>query len=441
MPNSQPVITRIAPSPTGFLHIGTARAALFNYLFAKKHGGQFILRIDDTDKERSTQEFSDNIVASLDWLNLTYDNIYRQSERSILYREKLEELISQDKAYISKEAVLKEGDRDEVIRFRNPGTIVTFDDLVHGPITFDTTELGDFVIAKDLDNPLYHFASVVDDIDLNISHVIRGEDHISNTPRQILMLEALGGIRPTYAHIPLILAPDRSKLSKRHGAVAVTSYRTEGYLPEAFINFMALLGWSPQASTSTTEGTNEEIFNLDELVRRFDIAAIQKSGAVFNIEKLQWLNREYLKLKPAAEMQTAIKQYLPIGRLTEAQIGIISKILLDRISTIHEVEHIWSSGEFDFLLTTPQPSKELLKTTEHLTGLIELLQTILENNFTAENIKTIVWDFATEKGRGNVLWPMRVALTGQEKSPDPFTVAELLGKDETISRLTYANQQ
>lgn len=433
--SDKPIITRIAPSPTGYLHIGTARAALFNYLFARQHGGKFILRIDDTDRERSTEEFATNIVEGLEWLGISYDETYRQSDRSALYREQLNKLIDENKAYISKEVVVNEGDRDEVIRFRNPGTVISFDDLIRGTITFDTTELGDFVIAKDLETPLYHFASVVDDLDLGISHVIRGEDHISNTPRQILMLEALGGQRPAYAHVPLILAPDRSKLSKRHGAVAVTEYAKEGYLPAAFINFMALLGWSPQAATDRNPGTNEEVFTLTQLEALFSLSAVSSSGAIFNIEKLQWLNKEHLKRQPQTEVYEGIKNYLPVSRLTDRQITLLCSILIEKINTFHDVAHIWNSGEFDFLLSEPTVSAELLKTPNHLPGLIELLSSISDDNFVADNIKTTIWDFATEKGRGEVLWPMRTALTGREKSLDPFTAAELLGKTATLNRL------
>ena len=215
------IITRIAPSPTGLFHLGTARTALFNYLFTRATGGTFILRIDDTDQERSKSEYTADILESLEWLGLDYDAIYYQSARTALYRAKLEALLATDKIYWSKEEVKEVGQRDRVLRFRNPGQVVKFVDLIRGPIEFDTTDLGDFVVAKDLDTPLYHFASVVDDCDLGITHVIRGEDHISNTPRQILMTEALGGKIPAYAHLPMILASDKTKLSKRkHGEIA-----------------------------------------------------------------------------------------------------------------------------------------------------------------------------------------------------------------------------
>ena len=270
----QKIITRFPPSPTGPIHIGNVRTALFNYLYAKHHGGQFILRIEDTDKARSKPEFEEGILESLSWLGLRHDNeIFRQSERGAVYKKYLDKLIAEDKAYISLE---DEGENREVIRFRNPNQKIVFEDLVRGEVSFDTTELGDFIIARNKDEPLYHLAVVIDDFESGVTHVIRGEDHVSNTPRQILIQEALGAPRPIYAHLPLILASDRSKLSKRkHGeSVSLDYYRKKGYLAEALINYLALLGWNP--------GTNEEIFTLEKLVKVFDIAKIQKGGAVFD---------------------------------------------------------------------------------------------------------------------------------------------------------------
>lgn len=277
----------MAPSPTGKLHIGTARTALFNYLFAKKHGGKFILRIDDTDKERSTKEFEESILESLKWLGIHYDEVYRQSERTDIYNSYLKKVIDSGKAYVSKEEVKEEGQRSEVIRLKNPNKKVTFKDLVRSEVTFDTTELGDIVIAKSMEEPLYHFTSVVDDHEMGVTHIIRGEDHISNTPRQILIQEAIGAKSPEYAHLPLILAEDRSKLSKRkHGeSVSLDYYRDKGYSPEAINNYMALLGWNP--------GTEQEIFTLDELIEAFDMSRVHKGGAILDENKLAWVNRKH----------------------------------------------------------------------------------------------------------------------------------------------------
>src|SRR3989344_1804142 len=280
-----PVVTRFPPSPTGYFHIGSARTALFNYLFAKHNGGKMVMRFEDTDRERSKKEFEKDILEGILWLGLEHDgDVLRQSERTDIYRERLATLIKSGHAYEAEESTTEAGKK--VIRFKNPNVRVTFTDLIRGQVSFETAELEDFIIARTMNEPLYNFAVVVDDYDMGITHVIRGEDHISNTQRQILMLEALGCERPVYAHLPLILAPDKSKLSKRHGAVSVNEYRAEGYLPEALVNYLALLGWNP--------GGQQELFSLQELVRKFDIAQDHKAGAVFDMEKLRWFNREYL---------------------------------------------------------------------------------------------------------------------------------------------------
>lgn len=389
------VRVRFAPSPTGPFHLGGARTALFNYLFAKQRGGTFILRFDDTDRERSRPEFEENIRQGLDWLGLKGDEVYRQSERTRLYRQKLEQLIKENKAYISRETPQKAGEREEVIRLRQTGKKVSWTDLIKGEVSFDTAELGDFVIARDLDSPVYHFASVVDDIALNISHIIRGEDHLSNTPRQMLIAEALVAAPPQYAHIPLILAPDRSKLSKRHGATALTEYAAQGYLPAALVNFLATLGWSPQAA-----GLNEELLSLNELIKYFKLEQVQRSNAIFNLDKLNWFNKEYVKKLPEAERLERLKKEWPFFNIRPGKID---------------------------------PS--LLKTTEHLPVVLEKLGALPEADFTVEKIKNALWNFATEQGRDKVLWPLRVALTGRERSPDPFTVAAVLGKEETLARI------
>lgn len=420
---------RIAPSPTGLFHIGTARTALFNYLFAKHYDGEFVVRVEDTDKVRSTKEFEQNILDGLDWLGFKADEFYRQSERGEIYKQKLQELISADKAYVSTEET---GESKEVIRFRNSGKEIIFTDQVHGEIKFDTTELGDFVIAKNLDEPLFHLAVVVDDGELGITHIIRGEDHISNTPRQILIQEALGYQRPIYAHIPLILAPDRSKLSKRHGATSLAEYRGQGFLPEAINNFLALLGWSPQAGK---DGTDQEIFTMGELIEKFSLEAIQKSGAIFNLDKLNWLNREHLRRLTPEKQTDYVAEALP--NLDKKVLAKITTLILDKATNWEEIKKLEADGELTYFFEAPNPSKELLKTTEHLPKVVGLLEKIPESDWTAENIKNAVWDFATEVGRGDVLWPMRVALSGREKSPDPFTLASILGKEETIKRITF----
>jgi glutamyl-tRNA synthetase len=414
-----PVIVRVPPSPTGNLHVGTARTALFNYIFAKQQGGKVYLRLEDTDRARSKPEFERNILDSFNWLGLSFENKepIRQSERGAVYQQALEKLLASGAAYLSKENHPETGEPSEVIRFKNPNQEVSFDDLIRGKITFDTTELGDFVIAKSLTEPLYHLAVVVDDLEIGVTHIIRGEDHISNTPRQILLIRALDATPPLYAHIPLILAPDRSKLSKRHGAVALTSYRDEGYLPEAMINFLATLGWSPQSV-----GLEQEVLSLDELIKHFDLSKVQKGGAIFDLTKLKWFNREYLK------------RWTPTG--IDERLIKLWPALVKQLDTLSDLKNV----DLSYFDRAPSLNKELLKNTAHLAKVIALLESTPESDFTSENIKNAIWDFASATGRAEVLWPMRVALTGLEKSPDPFVVAAALGKQETLNRLTNASK-
>jgi glutamyl-tRNA synthetase len=436
------IVTRFPPSPTGFLHIGRARTALFNYLFTQKNKGKMIFRVEDTDRERSKKEYEQNIVECLEWLGITYDEgPIRQSERNEIYKKYLKKLIDDGFAYISKEEVKEVGDREEVIRFRNPNKKITFTDLVRGEIEFDTSDLKDFVIARSLEEPVYHLAVVVDDFEMGITHIIRGEDGISNTPRQILIQEAIGAPRPLYAHIPLILAPDRSKLSGRHGAVAVTEYKEKGYLPEALINYLALLGWNP--------GTDQEIFTKEELIEQFDLSKVQKSGAIFNEEKLKWVNKEHMKKLAPDVLELKIKEALAkkYPDISLKQVAKLSPIILERVSTFGEMADMAEAGEIEYFFSKPDyDSKNLLWkgegdlniSKEHLTHITELLAGIDTNAFNQEQIKKTIWDYASEKGRGEVLWPMRYALSGKEKSPDPFVLSELLGKEETTARLNEA---
>ncbi len=447
------VITRFPPSPTGKLQLGNARTALFNYLFAKQNGGSFLFRIEDTDHERSKKEYEADMIESLAWLGIKHDNaeIRRQSERPEIYRAYLKKLVDSGSAYVSKEAELpeegqpdfqspkkKEGvKRDEVIRFKNPNKVITFTDLIRGDITFNTAELGDFIIAKSMEEPLYHLAVVIDDAEMGITHVIRGEDGISNTPRQILIQEALGFARPLYAHLPLILAPDRTKLSKRHGAIPVSEYRARGYIPEAVVSYLALLGWNP--------GTDKEIFSMEELILLFDLTKVQKGGAVFSEEKMRSVNREYIKLAGGAKALLAhIPKELAAGR-SPAQLETLAEMLFDRVSVYGEIQKELSAGEYDYLMKEPAYPKERLmwkKAEEspkaHLQKVISLLENIAPESFTKDAIKTAVFPYAEEKGKGNVLWPTRVALSGREQSPDPFTLAAVLGKETTLKRLRQA---
>ncbi len=436
------VVTRFAPSPTGLFHVGSARVALFNYLFTKQNKGEFLLRIEDTDEARSKPEWTEMIYESLKWLGIDYTKSFIQSERTEVYKKYLEKLISEDKAYVSKEEVKEEGQRAEVIRFRNPNKKVKFTDLIRGEIEFDTTELGDFVIAKSLSEPIFHLTNVIDDFESGITHAIRGEDHISNTPRHILIFEALGGQAPVYAHLPLILSESREKLSKRkHGEiVSIAYYQKLGFLPQAFINFIALLGWNP--------GTDQEIMSMDELIKKFDIMKVQKSGAIFNQEKLLWFNKEYIKRLPVERLRKEIKEKLDKKyTYSEELLKRIVPIISDRINTFGELEKYVIEGEFDYFFLKPEIKKEMLiwkKDTDfqipknNLKKVLEMIEKLYDVDFTDEILKKKLMPLAEELGKGSVLWPLRVALSGQEKSPDPFTLLVILSKNESMERVKSA---
>lgn len=392
---SNQVVVRMAPSPTGNLHIGTARTALFNYLYAKKFDGKFILRIEDTDKERSTKAFEANILEGLEWLGFKNDELYRQSERTDVYVSYLQRMLEEGSVYLSKEEPKEEGDRSEVIRFKNPNKKIVFEDLVRGPIEFDTTELGDFVVAKSETEPLYHLAVVVDDIEMGVTHIIRGEDHISNTPRQILIQEALGAPRPTYVHLPLILASDRSKLSKRkHGeSVSLEYYRSKGYLPQAMVNYLALLGWNP--------GTEQEIFTLKELIEEFEISKIQKGGAIFDEKKLEWVNKQHINLLPPEEKLKLLAREFDV----------------EREPVLDSEKIVWKDTGRE-------------ETAKHLREVAKLLE--------QEDFEEEIMGYATLAGKGSVLWPLRYALSGEEKSPDPISLLKLIGKEHSLKRIQKA---
>ncbi len=440
------IVVRFPPSPTGFLHVGSARTALFNYLFAKKMNGKLILRIEDTDTDRSEKHFEENIIEGLNWLGITYDEFYRQSERTEIYTSYLHRLVESGHAYVSNEPAKSGEGTVDVVRFKNPNTCITFTDAVRGEITFDTTDLKDFVIAKSMTEPLYHLAVVVDDFEMGVTHIIRGEDGISNTPRQILIQEALGAPRPVYAHIPLILGPDRSKLSKRHGAEPITSLRDDGYLAESVINHLAFLGWNP--------GDEREIMRIHELIDSFSLDHIQKGGAIWNQEKLLWYNHEYLKLLSAQDRFDLAKRFIPSDLMnmesyTDEKMKKVLTVLSEReIKKLSDIPHCYTSGMFSYFFEKPTFGRNILcfkeqsadHASHHLSQIEERLQSITESQFSAANIKESLWNYATEHGRGEVLWPFRVALTGREKSPDPFIVAEIVGKKETFSRIINAKK-
>ncbi|MFA6405312.1 MAG: glutamate--tRNA ligase [Candidatus Paceibacterota bacterium] len=442
MPN-QKVIVRFPPSPTGLFHIGNARTFLFNYLFAKQNDGQIVFRLEDTDKERSKEEYAQDIIENLKWLQIEPDfsTTVRQSERASIYKKYIEKLIAEDKAYLSKEEVTEEGQRAEVIRFRNPNKKIKFNDLIRGDIEFDTTELKDFVIAKSIDEPIYHLAVIIDDFEMGVTHVIRGDDGISNTPRQILIQEAIGAQRPVYAHLPMMLAPDQTKLSKRkHGEqVSVSFYKKAGYLPEAVINFLAMVGWNP--------GTEQEIFSMAELIKIFDIKKVQKKGGIFNIEKLDWLNKEYIKKLPEEEKISNFKNQISKTRWgshekIKDQIFMekFMKLILEKIHRWSEVSEILEANEYDYLFEKPTLDKEKIawktQTKEKAKESLEKVLAIFESETT--NHELSVKELAEKEGKGEVLWPLRYALSGREKSPDPFSLIGILSREECSKRISGA---
>lgn len=424
------VVTRFAPSPTGFLHVGNYRTALFAYIFALKNKGKFLLRIEDTDEARSKKEYENNIIESLKWLGIKYDEFFRQSDRTEIHKKYIQKLIDSGHAHVSKEVPKEKGDRKEVIRFKNPNKKVSWNDLIRGEIEFDTTELGDFVIAKSLDEPIFHLVVVIDDYEMGITHIIRGEDHISNTPRQILIYEALSLPMPLYAHIPLLLAPDKTKLSKRKGALSITEYRDRGYLRETLINYMSFLGWNP--------GTEQEIMTFDEIVEQFSLEKVQKSGAIFSEEKLNWMNRKYIEKMSDENFFVHVKEFYK-ENIPEK----VLPLLKERIHNFGEIKEIMEA-EFSFIKDLPKYEKNSLKwkdeTLENTKNYLkEIVETLLkQKDFSKEEIKKAIWPMAEGKGKGNVLWPMRYALSGKDKSPDPFIIAEILEKEETLKRLRFA---
>lgn len=475
---------RIAPSPTGPFHIGTARTALFNYLLARKFGGIFVVRIEDTDLLRSDRKYEKDIFESLRWLGLTSDENpeiggpyapYRQSERTETYKKYIEKLLSEGRAFfcfhseeeLEKEKselykakrpplhlceyrtmdpeegrLLTETKENYIIRFKNPsGKKITFNDIIRGEVSFESDLLGDFSIAKRISLPLYNLAVVIDDFEMKISHVIRGEDHISNTPKQLLLIEALGFSLPQYAHLPLILGPDHSKLSKRHGATSLEEYRDLGYLPEAIVNFMALLGWNP--------GDNREFFSKEDLAIEFSLDTIQKSGAIFDSVKLDWMNGEYIRSKPLSELIKLVRPFLEKSGLlqfsnSDEYVEEVVRLEQPRLKKLSELPE-----RVDFFFKTPEYAKELLRWKNisdadialSIDKSIKILQSpLLKSHFNRENIEKVFMAEIGKGDKGTLLWPLRVALTGKKASPGPFEIMEILGFKKVLERLKKAKE-
>jgi len=456
------VRTRFAPSPTGYLHIGGARTALFSWLYAKKMGGEFILRIEDTDRERSTQEAVDAILEGMSWLGLDHDEgpIY-QTHRYDRYKEVIKSLLDQGDAYYcncSRERLDKMREEqmankqkpkydaccrdkglteaeDTVVRFKNPlQGAVEINDHVRGTVVISNQELDDLIIERSDGNPTYNLTVVVDDWDMNISHVIRGDDHLNNTPRQINILKALGANIPEYAHVPMINGTDGKKLSKRRDAVSVMQYRDEGYLKEAVINYLVRLGWSHG---------DQEVFSLDEMVEKFDIDAINKSSSSLSVEKLQWLNQYYMKQMTAEALAEELQFYIQQANLDVSNgpdLIEVMKVYQERCATLVElVEDIRYFYE-DITEYNPKQAKKQFK--PEATDVLQSLKEAYEGleNWRAEDIHKVV-ESTVEMlgvGFGKVGQPLRLAVTGHGKSPSIDITLELLGKKETLSRLGKA---
>lgn len=470
---------RFAPSPTGYLHVGGARTALFNWLYARHLGGTFVLRIEDTDVARSTEESVQAILDGMRWLGLTWDEgpevggpygPYFQMQRLHTYKDAAQKLIDSGHAYHCfcskeeldelREAAQAKGEafaypgrcrnllpdivqkycdqgRQPVVRFQVPTTGETIvDDLVHGPVTFQNAQLDDFVIVKADGVPTYNFAVVIDDALMQISHVLRGDDHLSNTPKQILIYQALGYPLPRFGHIPMILGSDRTRLSKRHGATSVMAYEEAGYLSDGFVNYLSKLGWGHG---------DQEIFTREQLIEAFDLPAINKTAAVFDPVKLDWVNSQWMKLTPPAELARLLRPRLerrgwPVSGKSDAWLVGLVELTKERTRTLEEMAD-YSRFFFDVELAYDAESVEKFLTAGNrpiLEGLIASFEA--ESDWTAARLEGMFKDLAAKMGlkAGGVIQPARVALAGSKVSPGMYETAELMGKELVLKRLRHA---
>lgn len=456
------VVTRFPPSPTGYLHIGGARTALYNWLFARQKKGKFILRIEDTDKERSTEEATRAIVESLQWLGLDWDEgPHLQSQRYPIYQEVVERLVANGKAYYChctpedlerrrREAVQRglkpkyDGrcrekglgpDAHAVVRLKSPQTGKTvFHDLIKGTISFDNEELDDLILWRSDGTPTYHLAVVADDIAMGITHIIRGDDHVNNTPRQMLIYQALGDPLPFYAHVPMILGPDRTRLSKRHGATSVLAYRDMGYLPQALLNALVRVGWSYG---------DQEKFSLSELIQKFSLENVGKSAGIFNTEKLLDLNAQYIRECPSEGLARDVMPFLEklgFKSLDENQVMAAVETLKPRSKTLVEMAQNASFYFLEDLVYEPVAAAKFLKpeAVGPMREIKEQLETLPE--FTQKGLEKVFSQFIDEKRikLGKIAQPLRVALTGSSASPGLFEVMEALGRQKVMKRIEKA---
>ncbi|NKN31966.1 glutamate--tRNA ligase [Marichromatium bheemlicum] len=458
------VRTRFAPSPTGYLHVGGARTALFSYLFARRHGGQFVLRIEDTDLERSTEESVNAILEGMTWLGLDYDEgPFYQTHRFDRYNQVIDELLDKGLAYrcdcprerldqLREDQMARkvkprydghcrnrqvDPDKPHVIRFKNPADgVVVVDDMIRGRMPFNNAELDDLIIRRSDGSPTYNLTVVVDDADMGITHVIRGDDHINNTPRQINILRALGCDIPKYAHVPMILGDDGARLSKRHGAVSVMSYREQGYLPEALLNYLVRLGWSHG---------DQEIFSLEEMIELFDISAVNKAASAFNTDKLDWLNQHYLHHAEPARIARLLSPHL--GQLgvdpsTGPELTDVVKAQAARAKTLAELARISTFCYQDFDEFDETSAKKHLRPVarEPLERLRAAFEMMAYEDWQPDDLKRVVERVSEELEvkMGKVAQPLRVAIVGRAASPGIEETLMLVGKEATLRRIDKA---
>jgi glutamyl-tRNA synthetase len=457
------IVSRFAPSPTGYLHVGGARTALFSWLYARKFGGTFILRIEDTDLERSSQESVDAILDGMNWLGLDWDQgPFYQTKRFDLYKEVVAQLLADGKAYkcfctveevdAMREAQMAAGEKPKyngmwrertdhptdkpfVIRFKNPQEgVVVIDDLIKGRIEVANAELDDLIIARSDGTPTYNLTVVVDDWKMGVTHVIRGDDHVNNTPRQMNILAALGAELPKYAHVPMILGDDGKRLSKRHGAVGVMQYRDNGFLPQALLNYLVRLGWSHG---------DQEIFSIEELVQLFDLSACNRAPSAFNTEKLLWLNQHYIRTLPASEVAKHLEWHLSEQKLDISQGPSLEQLIAvqgERVKTLKELVEVSRYFYEDFAEFDEAAAKKHLRpvAAEPLKAVQQQLATLTDWN--AETVHAAI-NTAAESlglGMGKVGMPLRVAVTGGGNSPSLDVTVELIGRERAIARIDLA---
>lgn len=424
---------RFAPSPTGFLHIGGARTCLFNWLYARANKGSFILRIEDTDQARSKKEFLDEILFSLKWLGLDWDELYYQSQRFDMYRTIAQKLLSEGKAYMAE-------DGSGAVIFKMPQKSVQIDDMIHGPIVFDAGLIKDQVLIKSDQSPTYNFACVVDDADMGITHIIRGDDHISNTPKQLVIYEALGYQLPKFAHIPLILGSGGGRMSKRAGATAISEYRTMGFLPQGLVNYLMLLGWAP--------GNNQEIITLKEAVEKFDICHANKTAATFDMNKLLWINSQYIKNGSAQELARLLA---PIcqerglntnDNLDGKSLVPVLQLFKERASTLVEMADAMKPFFVEDVEIEPALQEKFFSQ-----DLREAFRVLRERFAELPDFKAAEIEAAFRKASADLgmttkqlIHPLRVALSGKTVGPGMFELIETLGRDRTLKRMEQAQR-